>query len=119
MIAFFIIFCIVCIIIILLSYTIADFTYYMGYDRAMDVVLNEWEKDMDIVAEHTGEPDNDWETRMIRIDKCSEISESLLKESHNIQLNIVLKEWWNGRKRSKRDNTKPPVQANIEHEATN
>lgn len=103
-----------------LSYTIADFAYYMGYDRAWTIVLNEWQKDIEAASEHTSDEDNDiWEIQMIKIDKSAEISDRIGKEADKVQLNRVLKEWWNGRKRSKRVSKKPPVQTDIEHKAAN
>lgn len=118
MIAVFIIFFIV--VLVSTIYAIADFAFYLGYDRALSILLREWQKEIDVATKQI--PENDdalWEKHMTKIDECAEVSKVLLDESNNIQLNKVLKEWWNERRRSKRDHKKPPVQADIKHEAVN
>ena len=93
-------------------YTAADWAYYSGYDRAWNVVMDEWAKEL---AKPRAD-DDDWDEWMIRVDAYSEMTDALHQETDNIQLNKVLKEWFCGRRRSKRDHKKPPVQSSVEHE---
>jgi hypothetical protein len=81
-------------------YVAVDWAYFCGYDRAVNVVFREWDKDIKTnFTETNKETDSDEEfaLRCSAVDKDTAIANELLKEEYNVQLRKVLKDWFKNR----------------------
>lgn len=105
-----------------LGYVVVDWAFFCGYDRAIQVVFREWDKDIKLNIVETGEDplsDEAFALRCAAIDKDAAIAEELLKEEDNTQLHKVIKDWFknrNERRGSKEDSRRASLQAVIKHE---
>lgn len=103
-------------------YVVVDWAYFCGYDRAVNVVFREWDKDIKTnFTEINKETDSDeaFALRCAAVDKDAAIAEELLKEEDNTQLHKVIKDWFknrNERRGSKEDSRRASLQTVIKHE---
>ena len=103
-------------------YMAVDWAYFCGYDRAVNVVFREWDKDIKTnFTEINKETDSDeaFALRCAAVDKDAAIAEELLKEEDNTQLHKVIKDWFknrNERRGSKEDSRRASLQTVIKHE---
>lgn len=107
-----------------LGYAVVDWAFFCGYDRAVQLVFKEWDKDIKTnFTETNKETDSDeaFALRCAAVDKDAAIAEELLKEEGNTQLHKILKEWVknrNERRGSKKDSKRASLQTVIKHETT-
>lgn len=104
-----------------LGYVVVDWAFFCGYDRAVQVVFREWDKDIKLNIVETGEDplnDEEFALRCEVVDKDAAIAALLIKEEENIQLHKVLKDWYknrNERRGSEKDSKRASLKTVIEH----